>query len=170
MANSRYPVPVGAKNGGNGANLRGLRAGFGWAWGPSQWWYEIFDITRAGTLAAATSQAFDMHTYNPNNLFPANVMREAAVFRVLTNFTGGLISAVTAEGGDAGDPNGLIDAQSVFATAGTVIGTPAAAEYLPRPEASFIPTLTLRTTGANVSAHTGGRLLYGILFRPLVAV
>jgi hypothetical protein len=170
MANSRYPVTVGAKNGGNGAQLRALRSGMGWAWGPAQWWSEIFDITRAGALDADTDQTFDLHTYNPNNLFPANVFRGPALLRPLTNVGGGAISAVTAQLGDTNDTDGLVTASAVHNTAGTIINTVGAAEYASRVEAAFIPTLRLVFTGGNAAAATAGRILCCILFRPIVAV
>jgi hypothetical protein len=142
----------------------------GWAWGPLQWWSELFDITRAGTLDADGDQTFDLHTYNPYNLFPANVLRGPAVLRPLTNFAGGSISALTGQLGDAGDTDGLVTASALHNTAGTAIGTPLAAEYATRPESAFIPTLRLLSTGGNVSAATAGRVLCCILFRPMVAV
>jgi hypothetical protein len=149
MANSRYPVTVGAKNGGNGAQLRALRSGMGWAWGPAQWWSEIFDITRAGALDADTDQTFDLHTYNPNNLFPANVFRGPALLRPLTNVGGGAISAVTAQLGDTNDTDGLVSRPRSFPRFGS--SSPAATLRRPRPAASSAASCSGRSSRSEVT-------------------
>jgi hypothetical protein len=173
MANSTFRIKIGSKNGGNGRVIRNLSGGaIRHAWAPRFWWYQLFDVTEAGALDADTSQRFDLHSYNPHNLFPANVERTVSIIRVVRNVAGGAVSACTTVLGDAGDDNGLITATTVFAagTIGTTICTPAAAEYAPRFESAFIPQIGLDTTTANVAALTGGQLLVCIGFNPPPAI
>jgi len=121
------------------------------------------------TGAAATSQALDLDALYPGRPFIDDVYLEpGAELILLTAFAGGAVSACTAELGDTDDPNGLVTASNVFtgATLESPIVTPAAAQYALRPETGFLPLLTLRTTNANVSALTAGRLLARIPFTP----
>lgn len=173
MANSTFRIKTGARNGGNGAIIRALGNGsLRHAWAPRFWWYQLFDITRAGALDGDTSQRFDLHTYNPRNLFPADVERTTSLVRVVRNFSGGAVSACTARLGDAGDDDGLLTATTVFAagTIGTTLFTLGAAEYAPRFESAFIPQIGIDTTTANVAALTQGQLLVCIGFNPPPAI
>lgn len=173
MANSDFPLVIGARNGSNGAAMRALKTGrVPHAFAGPFWWYQKFDITRAGTLDADGVQEFDLHTYNANNLFPANVIRGVPMIYLAEVFAGGTVNACTVEMGDANDPNGLHTAVNVFtgATLGYLANTVSAAEYAPRLEASFIPTITIRTTAGNISALTTGELWVGIKFAPVAGV
>lgn len=145
-----------------------MNGGFPWVERPAFVWeltLTIGDFTGAG----ATSQEIDLDAEYPNNPFVNGVWLEpGAHFVLLTEFAGGAVSACTAELGDTGDPNGLITASNVFtgATTGVPIVTPAAAEYALRYESGYLPVVTLRTTTANVSALTAGKLLVRIPFTP----
>lgn len=173
MANSIFPLRIGARNGSNGGVIRALKSNrIPHAFAPRFWWYQRFDITLAGTLDADGIQEFDLHTYNPNNLFPANVERTLPMVYVRELFAGGAVSACTYEAGNANDPNGLHTAVDVFT--GSALGwranTTGAAEYAPRFEAAFIPSITIRTTTANVAALTAGSLYQVIGFNPIPGV
>lgn len=173
MANSTFPIRIGAKNGSNGGVVRSLKSNrIPHAFAPRFWWYQKFDITLAGTLDADGIQEFDMHTYNANNLFPANVIRSTPLLYLAEVCAGGTIAAATIEMGDAGDPNGLHTAVDVFtgATLGYLANTVLAAEYAPRFEAAFIPSITLRTTTGNINAATTFELWTMIGFNPVPGV
>lgn len=173
MANSAFALRIGARNGSNAGVVRALKSNrIPHAFTGPFTWYTRFAITSAGTLSAATSQEFDLHTYAPYNLFPANVVRRVPFLYLATPFSGGAVSAATVELGDANDPNGLHTAVNVWtgATTGYLANTVSAAEYAPRFEAAFIPSITLRTTSANVSALTAGVLWVGIKFEPVPGV
>lgn len=173
MANSQFPLRIGTRNGSNGGVVRALKSNrIPHAFAGPYVWYQKFDILLAGTLDADGVQEFDLHTYNPNNLFPANVMRGVPMLYLREVFAGGTVNAATVEMGDANDPNGIHTAVSVFtgATLGYLANTVGAAEYAPRFEAAYIPTITLRTTAGNISALTTGELWVGIKFEPVPGV
>jgi hypothetical protein len=160
MANSIYPIKITPRGSSNREAIAGLKTGripypIGWV----HWFRQRvrFGASVDFTQAAATSQEIDLHAAYPHNLFPANVQRLPGTFlRVPTPLSGASISAVTIEVGDSGDPNGIFLATSVFTGAPAILAsTPNAAENAARTELSFIPTITVRTTGANVSALVG---------------
>lgn len=173
MANSTFPLRIGARNGSNGGVIRALKSNrIADAFCAKFLWYQKFDITRAGTLDGDGVQEFDLHTYNPYNLFPANVQRGVPGTYLAEVFAGGTVNAATYESGDANDPNGLHTAVNVWtgATLGWLANTVSAAEYASRFEAAFIPSLTLRTTAGNISALTTGELWMAIAFNPIPGV
>lgn len=93
--------------------------------------------------------------------FPANVLIGVAptIIYVDTPFTGGSISAITAEVGDSGDTDELLAAVSVFSGTGwkaAVQGVKVGA--VERFEASYAPVVRFSATGANLSATTAGKL------------
>lgn len=107
-------------------------------------------------LAAATSQNLELHTVAPKLLFPADVrlLRGASV-RVRANTTGTTTATITV--GDAGDRDGLTTVSNLHTgTVGRRIITPGAAEYEEHHEPAFEPSITLASTGANLSALTAG--------------
>ena len=176
MANSTFAIAIG--KGSNPRMVRGFKSGrILHAWSPWLWYRQI---VRVGDFvgAAATSQAIDLHVYNPNNLFPANVLRGPAVLKLSRDFAGGAVSAATGEIGDAGAGTGLMTAQSIFTGAkaalidpdpGYLPSTVGAGEYAERVEPAFIPQFTIRTTTANVVALTAGEAEIFIGWRPLPA-
>lgn len=171
MANSTFPTLIGKGNGGNGRVVNNLKRNlFPFAVNFKWVWYTIFDITLAGSLDADGSQEFDLHTYDANNLFPANVERKKPYVRLITNFTGGAVNAATITVGDTGAANGLITATSVFSGAPKIIQTVGAAEYADRIETAFIPVAVIATTNGNVNALTAGKALIAIAFNPLISV
>lgn len=172
MANSQFPLRIGAKNGSNGGVIRALKNNrLPHAYAPRFWWYQKFDILRAGTLDADGAQTFNLHTYNPYNLFPANVIRSTPSLYVGELVAGGAISAATLSMGDD-DVDGLHTAVDVFtgAALGYRANTVGAAEYAPRFEAAFVPTFTVTTTTGNVNAATSGEFWAMIGFTPVPGV
>jgi hypothetical protein len=171
MSNVNFAKWVRMKGRGANARIHKLRTNGEFPWlerPPFVWECEIAvgDFTGAG----ATSQELDLDAlYGTRFPFINEVFLEPGAHLVLlTAFSGGAVSACTAELGDTGDPNGLVTASNVFtgATANAPIVTASAAEYALRSESGYLPTLTLRTTTANVSALTAGRLLARIPFTP----
>lgn len=171
MANSTFPLLIGARNGSNGGVVKALGKGrLQHAWAPRFWWYQKFDIRDVQVaLDADTSQRFDLHTHNPDNLFPANVKRSMPLFFLSEVFDGGSISACAGILGDANDDNGLITTTALGQgeTLTYKASTVGAAEYAPRFEAAFIPQLGLDTTGGNISALTTGIVWVAIGFEPV---
>ena len=117
-------------------------------------------ITIADLDAAATTDTVALPTL-PTNSFPL-----FAAFNVGAYFTGGTISAMTAQYGDAGDPNGYLAALNVFDTTAlgswTVATLGVEAEYGstgPALEATAYAGLVLFTaTGDDVDQATTGHL------------
>lgn len=177
MANSTFPIRIGARNGSNAGLIRSLKANrIPHALCQPFCWVIKFDITLAGSLDADGVQEFDLHTYLASNpsapgsgcLFPANVRRKGTMLYLREVFAGGTISACTFEMGDAGDPNGLHEATNVFtgATTGYLANITTSAEYAPRFEAAFIPSITIRSTTGSINEHTTGEIWIGIKFEP----
>jgi hypothetical protein len=137
-------------------------------WAPTYWWRYVCEISGttlgATTLAGATTQEFDLHTAFPSHLFPEGVLIHGCVLRLVTAFSGGAVSACVASVGDTGNADEWIDAQDVFTGASAVpesdtADTDAVSAIAPGVyENAYIPTLTLDTTSANVSALTAGSL------------
>lgn len=181
MANSTFPLRIGARNGSNAGVIRSLKSNrIPHAMvGPFVWLVK-FDILLAGTLDADGVQEFDLHTYIGSNpsapgsgcLFPANVRITGSMLYVSEVFAGGTVSACTLEFGDANDPNGLHTAVDVWtgSTVGYRANTTGAAEYAPHFEAAFVPSLTLRTTAGNIAALTTGECWIGLMFEPVAGV
>ena len=139
------------------------------AYRPRLWWRQTIDVADF-TGAGATTQELDLNVLFPNNTFPNNVdLEEGVIVHNLVLPVGTSITAVTVEVGDTNDPNGLLTASNVLgsgAAVGDVLNTPGAAEYARRPESAFVPTLTINTTGANVSALTAFRVQVCIPWTP----
>lgn len=115
------------------------------------------------------SQVLDLDALYPRKPFINEVYLEpGAEIIPIVAFAGGTVNACTVILGDVGDDNGLVTSSSVFTgvTLGAPIATPSAAQYALRPEAAFLPILTIATTAGNVSALTAGRLLIRIPFTP----
>lgn len=172
MANSTFPIIIQPRGASNAAVIRGWETGeLPFPPGMLFWWRQVVRFAASEfTPAAATSQEIDLNVTYPTKPFPANVTRMPGAFiRVKTPISGGVISAATAELGDTGDPNGILTASNVFTGAAELVpSTPAAAENIARFEAAYAPTLTIRLTGANMTAITAGRLVVCIPFRVLV--
>lgn len=122
-------------------------------------------------LAAAVTQEIDLNVAFPTLVFPENVQLGQAYLKRQVDLAGGAITAVTAEVGDTGDPNGLITALDVFtgaAATATYSDTIAAAEFGMHVEEAFIPTLSLVSTTANLDQlDVGGKFTICIPIRPL---
>jgi len=96
--------------------------------------------------------------------FPANVQVDFAYLELDTCFSGGGASSATIQIGDAGDPNGLMTAKSVFTGVPTTLPIFAdGAERSPHAEAAFVPSVTL-TSDVNVSTVTAGQCIVHIIY------
>ena len=118
-----------------------------------------YTLTIADLTAAATTQAVTLAGF-PADAFPLEVQVSVNEF-----FTGGAITAVTLQIGDAGDPNGLMAALNVFAVTGTddfSVGTDGVeAEYGstgPARESAYAPEALFTSTTDDVDAATAGRV------------
>lgn len=165
-----FPIKLGSHNGGNSRIIRGLSNGiikdaFAGTW----WWVQQLDIGDF-TGDADGAQALVFSTVFPNNPFPTNVVRKQPLVYVRTPLSGGAVNACTIEFGDANDPNGLLTSTSVFTGASGFLQTTAAAEFAPRFEAAFSPTVDIATTNGNISALTAGSLVFMIAFTPAASV
>lgn len=171
MANSAYAIKITPRGSSNCEVLKAIKTQrlpypIGWV----HWYRQVVRLGNIDfTQAAATSQEIDLNATYLNNLFPADVQRLPGSFiRVPTVLTGTSISAITAELGDNGDPNGIFLATSVHTGAAAILAsTPTAAENAARTETAYAPTLTLRATGANISV-VSGELIVFIPWRKLV--
>lgn len=169
------PYPVGPGK----AAIAHFKAGggaIGWAPGQAWVWSQKCKIRLVGgvpyigavALTASLTQEVDLNVAFPQNTFPTNVQRLESYIRRVTDFSGGTISALTAQVGDTGDPNGLLTATSVFTGVGAgYTETPAAAEFTQRLETAFVPTLLLTSTTANLDQLEAGELWVCIPIRLL---
>lgn len=165
-----FPIKLGSQNGGNSRIMRGLSNGiikdaFGGTW----WWVQQLD---AGDFTgdADGAQVLTFSTLFPNNPFPTNVVRKQPLVYVRTPASGGTLSAVTIEFGDVGDPNGLLTSTSVFTGASGFLQTTGAAEFAPRFESAFSPTVDIATTDDNVADISAMSLVFMIAFTPPASV
>lgn len=170
MANSTFPIRLGPKGTSNARVLNALRSGripyaAGW-----RYWHHFRVQAGDFTGDADTDQTLDLNVLYPANAFPANVLRlSGAYLRIDTGFSGGAVTDVDFEVGDAGDPNGLLTITPGFTGDEGLFTTPAAAEYAARIETAFAPTLRVVTTTANVSELDTGDVSVFIPFMPLPA-
>ena len=125
-------------------------------------WHEV-TITHADLTDADTSQAIDLATDDNGNAFPVDCQIVGAFIRVDTDFSGGSVSALTCQVGDAGDPDELITATSVFTGASNVKPLSAnGAAGLPRWEAAYAPEALFTSTTDNLVNLTAGSLTIGL--------
>lgn len=176
MAKTDFPlVPGFLRNGGASRFLEAFRSSMGgeviWDGYAFLFAYKIKPVggfIGATALAAAVNQTIDLDVAFPRKEFPNNVWVHGAYMRKITDFSGGAIATCTAEGGDAGDTDGLMTATNIFTGAGAgIVQTPAAAEYARRFEAAFVPVIRIVTTVGNVNALVAGELDYFVRFMPL---
>lgn len=169
MANSTFPIKLGRGGSSNARVLNALRSGripYAASW---PYWWECRVQAGDFTGQADGDQTLDLNTLFPAKAFPSNVKRLAAYVRVDTGISGGSISDADIELGHAGDLDALLTVSPAFTTNTGLIRTPAAAEYAPRVEASFAPTLRVLTTGDNTNAITAMDLTVFIRVAPLPA-
>ena len=164
-----FPVKLGQRNGGNSRVMRGLQSGVFKDAFCGDWVWQVNLVPTSIALEGDTSQVFALNTIFASNPFPTNVVRKQALIRVVTRPTGTALAAAVAILGDAADPNGLIESQSIF-TSGTTVVSPAAAEAAERFEDAFAPLLQVDTTGADLSAITSMSVVVQIHFSPVAAV
>lgn len=104
---------------------------------------------------ADTSQAVSLATDDDGNAFPANARPISAHTVVKLGIGGSGISALTAQIGDAADPDEMMVATDLFGDAvGSYVDAPGVATAL-RLEAAYSPQVQYDSTGGNVSAVTG---------------
>lgn len=167
-----FPIKIGGRGRSNGRVVQAERSGrIPYAVGRLYWWQCYL---RVGGFTGESDgiQEIALNDLASTRLtFPTNVWREVAYLKPVTAFSGGNVNACTAELGDANDPNGLVTAIDVF-TGSSLLGietaTAAAAEFAPRTEAAFVPTVTIRTTNGNTEDLTAGVLVAVIGFRKYV--
>jgi hypothetical protein len=98
--------------------------------------------------------------------FPENIDRRACVVNVSTAFAG--VTAMTLIVGDAADPDALFTSTSVLAAGRTQ--TVAAAEFMPRFEAAFVPQFSFVAASATplaLQSLTAGAVDIEIFYDPL---
>lgn len=107
--------------------------------------------------AAATSESIALAS------FPTNVVPIAASVVIITEFSGGSSTSVTAEIGDAADTNELAAAIDVFTGAGAGQKSSKATAFMGM-EAAYAPLCTI-TSDVNVDQLTAGDILVQIWYR-----
>jgi len=177
MANASFSLRWGRKNGYARRLWDGLRTDHtGYIPSIPHWYTQLIQFS--DFTAAATSEELDINVKYPTNAFPSNARIKDMMFHNITDWAGTSITAVTVEIGDTGDPNEGLTAVSTFTGVGAGIITPAygtkldgsASDTPPWFEAAYVPTITLRATGANVTALTAGKLRVAILVEPIQAL
>jgi hypothetical protein len=120
---------------------------------------------------ADTSEALDLNATFTSNAFPANVIILAAWLQLYDEFAGPSHTAVTLQLGDAGDPNGLIDATNVWTGAGLGRKVGLTTEVMTQ-ELAYVPLLQIDTTADDVADLTSGDVgVFVLLIEiPLLAV
>jgi hypothetical protein len=125
-----------------------------------------FDVLEGALTAAATTEALTI----PG--FPSDAIPLHAEIAIGTFFTGGSATAVTAQIGDSGDPNGLLAALNVFDTTSLgdwTVGTLGVeAEYGstgPALESAYAPEILFTATTDDVADLTAGKLSGRIYYK-----
>lgn len=173
MPNTIFPVKITDRGASNREVIEALKTGrIGYAPG-SLYWYKQRIRFAAGefTPAAATSQELDLGTLYPARAIPSDVHRVAGMFfRVEVPISGTGITAATVEGGDfGGTTDNYFTATSCFGGSARILhSTPAAAGNPAAGAAALAPGVTIRLTGANMTAISAGQLVAYIPFRKLV--
>lgn len=169
MANATFSIPLGRNGSSNARVLNALRSGripYAASW---PYWHVFTVLAGDFTGEADGDQLLDLNTLYPLNAFPANVKRLGTYVLIGEGISGGSISDADIEVGDAADPNGLLTVTPAFTGNEGLFATPAAAEYAPRIEPAFAPTLRVLTTGGNTNAITAMEINVVIRFAPLPA-
>lgn len=167
MANSKFPIAL-TKKFATQDLVQHMRGGaIGWPWDGGKFWYRQV-VNYTDILTAATSLTLDLHTLNPNNLFPAAVYRMDVVLEKVTNFTGGSVSAITASVGYVASPAVFVTATSVFSGSAAHIRTSGATEFLSNYYASLVPAIRFVATDDDLDALTAGQAIVHIAFTPWV--
>jgi hypothetical protein len=132
--------------------------------------YEVRYSDFSAVAATAGNLALDSTKGGVDYPATSMIAMHVPIVYVETPFTGGSISAITAEIGDAADTDELMAAVSVFsgtgykaAVAGAKFGT------VDRYEAAYAPIVRLAATGGNLSTLTAGKLRIVLPFIALPA-
>jgi hypothetical protein len=128
--------------------------------------YVEFTVDESALTAAATTEALDI-------AFPANAYPLYAGLAIGAYFTGGSVTAVTAQLGDAGDPNGILAALNVFDTTSLATWTGTGGvevEYgstgpAADGESAYAPQILFTSTTDNVVNLTAGFLSGRIFYK-----
>ena len=127
-------------------------------------------ITHADLTAAATSQVITFNTLaeaNGGQLMPAKSRVMYAWINLLTEFSGGAVSALVVKLGDAGSDTELITNVSVFTGAGAGLKVKSGSYTLGTYESAYAPVVTFTATDGNVVALTAGALEVVIQYETL---
>mgnify|MGYP001069743208 CR=1 FL=1 len=124
--------------------------------------YIELEVGHADLTAAATTQ-----TLNVGSL-PANAQVRGVDIRVAAAFSGGSVSALSVDIGDAGDADAIVDGANVFAaTDGQAASLPAGIAPNKRFDAATTITALFTATDDNLVDLTAGactiRVLYDVL-------
>ena len=118
---------------------------------------------------ADLSQTFtfnDLAKRDGGRQMPANARVMYAWINVLSGFSGGSVSAITAQVGDAGDPDELIAAVSVLAAAEGL--KPASGVYtLGTFESAYAPLVTIDSVGDNLDQVDAGRIEVFLVYQAI---
>lgn len=129
----------------------------------------------ATALAGAGSQVITLGTTFPHKAFPANVWVKKVYTRLITEFSGGAISAATISIGDAGNDDEWTDLVDIFTGASTTHAFDTAdadavfaAAQDPVAETAYAPLITIATTTANVNVLTAGEVDIWFELTPII--
>lgn len=168
---ANFPMKITPLGGSNPEIIRGLESQeIAWPTAFVYWArYRILFGAGDWTQDAATSQALDLNATYPRQQIPLDVRRVPGTFgRLVTPVSGGSITAFTIQIGDAGDPNGILTAVSVFGGVPRLLeSTPAAAENEARQESAYVPLATLTSTTDDIVAADAGEIVVFIPYRKL---
>ena len=128
--------------------------------------YHVVTVTHADLTDADTSQDIDLATADNGDAFPANAWILERYLVVGTDFSGGSVSALTCQVGDAADPDELLLATSVFTGAANNVplASNGAAGY-GRWEAAYAPIARFTSTTDNLVNLTAGSVSIVIVYK-----
>lgn len=137
------------------AKLNALKASLGAAFAGIKFHVRTLVLDTALT-DADTSQAVSIATDDDGVAFPANARPISAHTIVARPIGGALISALTVQIGDAGDPDEMLVATDLFGDAiNSFTDAPGTATAWRLEGTAYVPTAQYDSTGANVSVVTG---------------
>jgi hypothetical protein len=117
------------------------------------------DFGHADLTTAGASQALDIGD------IPAGAQIRGVDIRVATAFSGGTLSAMTIDVGDAGDADAIVDGANVFAaTDGQAASLPDGIAPNKRFDAATTLTATFTATGDDVADADAGACTVRVLF------
>lgn len=163
----RFPINISGRHT-NTDLLNGLNSGVvPGVWTPRIEWLCHVDVRRL-TLPAATTLAIDLNDLQARMPFPVDVQRLAGAYvRLRETFEGGVVSAVTAQLGYAGDADAILEAMDVGEGEDLGVKQAVGDDYGTQYEADAEPQLLLTSTGGNLSLLEQGILTVAIPYTPV---